>query len=65
KQVPGPAPSKSNGGAGGKAKMFKASSVITQAELAPDTPLRLTSKASDTPSPAQMVFSVMPPAVVR
>jgi len=54
KQTPSPAPSKSNGGAAGKAKIFKLSSVITQAELAPSAPVNATSIGSPTPSPAQI-----------
>ena len=68
KQTPGPAPSKSNGGAGGNAKIFPASSVITHAEFVPMFPVRATSIGSPTPSPAQIVVGsvveIVPPSVI-
>jgi len=57
KHVPGPAPSKSNGGAVGSANTIPSLSVITQAGVPVPASSTVTSIRSGTPSSAQIVVS--------
>ncbi len=65
RHTPAPAPSRSNGGLSGKARMLPSASVMTQAELVPSASVRVTSNGSAMPSPAQIVNAVSPPAVAN